>query len=555
MKRRNVFNVIYNLLKLIGPYICYILLAVFLGILGFVFAINITVFAGLVIAKYLGLVINVSYNILFTIIIVSGILRGVLRYFEQYFNHFTAFKLLAVLRGIIFKKLRMLAPAKLEAKNKGEIISLIQADIEALEVFYAHTITPFLIAIIVSLISCIFVGLMTNLYLALICLLSYFIIGIIIPIIYYKFNHKNGSNYRGNLASFNEYYLDSIYGNYEIIALNRQEDRKNEINSKSNKLININKKLDNKNSLFKNITNTLIILLNLTIIIVGGILYKNNIINSYEIIIAFVTLTSSFGPVLALANLPNNLVMSFSAGNRMLDLLEEEPKVEEALNSQAFEFNNLKLENVSFKYKDNDVLKGINLEIRNNEIIGILGDSGSGKSTILKLLMRFYDVDSGDILYNDINIKAISFESLYNNINLFSQSTYLFTGTIYDNLIMANPNASNEEIIEACENASILEYIEGLPNKFLTKITDLKDNLSSGEKQRLGLARVFLKKPKLLLLDEATSNIDSINEGIILNALKKYKNDMSIIMISHRRSTLLICDKIYELRDGIIYGS
>ncbi len=555
MKRRNVFKLIYNLLKLIGPYIGYILLAIFLGVMGFISAINITVFASLVIAKYLGLAINISYEVLFIIIIISGILRGILRYFEQYFNHFTAFKLLALLRGIIFKKLRILAPAKLETKNKGEIISLIQADIEALEVFYAHTITPFLIAIIVSLISCIFISLITNLYFALICLLSYFIIGIIIPVIYYKFNHKNGSEYRRNLASFNEYYLDSIYGNYEIIALNKQEDRKNEINKKSDKLININKNLDNKNSLFKNITNTLIILLNLTIIIVGNVLYKNNIINSYEIIIAFVTLISSFGPVLALANLPNNLVMSFSAGNRMLDLLEEQPKVREKINSKEFEFENLKLKNVCFKYNDNDVLKDINLELNKKEIIGILGDSGSGKSTILKLLMRFYDVDSGDILLNDINIKDISFESLYNNINLFSQSTYLFTGSIYDNLIMAKPDASNDEIIEACRNASILEFIENLDDKFLTKITDLKDNLSSGEKQRLGLARVFLKKPKLLLLDEATSNIDSINEGIILKSLKKYKNDMSIIMISHRKSTLSICDKIYELKDGIIYGS
>ena len=265
------------------------------------------------------------------------------------------------------------------------------------------------------------------------------------------------------------------------------------------------------------------------------------------IILAYVTLTSSFGSVVALAALPGNLAMTFASGNRVLDLLEEKPQVEDAINSKSFVFDNLKIQNVSFKYEDISILDNININVNKNEIIGILGPSGCGKSTLLKLLMRFYDVESGCILYNDVNIKNISIKHLYENVNLFSQTTYLFTGTIYENLIIAKPDATKEEVIEACKNASIYKYIESLPNGLDTKITDLKDNLSSGEKQRLGLARVFLKKPKLLLLDEATSNIDAINEGIILNALKKYKEDMTIIMISHRKSTLSICDRIYKL--------
>jgi ATP-binding cassette subfamily C protein len=287
--------------------------------------------------------------------------------------------------------------------------------------------------------------------------------------------------------------------------------------------------------------------MNIIIILVGGYLLSINKIASPMIILAYVTLTSSFGSVVALAALPGNLAMTFASGNRVLDLLEEKPQVEDAINSKSFVFDNLKIQNVSFKYEDVSILDNININVNKNEIIGILGPSGCGKSTLLKLLMRFYDVESGSILYNDVNIKNISIKHLYENVNLFSQTTYLFTGTIYENLIIAKPDATKEEVIEACKNASIYKYIESLPNGLDTKITDLKDNLSSGEKQRLGLARVFLKKPKLLLLDEATSNIDAINEGIILNALKKYKEDMTIIMISHRKSTLSICDRIYKL--------
>jgi ATP-binding cassette subfamily C protein len=315
----------------------------------------------------------------------------------------------------------------------------------------------------------------------------------------------------------------------------------------SRKLIDANKGLDKKASLFRNISNTIIVIMNILIIFVGGYLLSVNKLESPKIILAYVALTSSFGSVLALAALPGNLAMTFASGNRVLDLLEEKPQIEDSINSEAFEFETLRVENISFKYDNNEILKDINMEVHKNEIVGILGPSGCGKSTLLKLLMRFYDVDNGSILYNDTNVKNISIKHLYENVNLFSQSTYLFTGRIYDNLLIAKPEASKDEIIEACKNASILKYIESVPNGFETKITDLKDNLSSGEKQRLGLARVFLKKPKLLLLDEATSNIDAINESIILNALNKYKEDMTIIMISHRKSTLSICDRIYKL--------
>ena len=552
MKKRSFHTLINGLLKLVDSFIFVIILAVINGTVGFLLSMSITAFAGLTIIKFMGVSISLSYTALFVIIAVCGISRGILRYIEQYSNHYIAFKILAILRSKIFKKLRELSPSKLESKNKGEIISMIQSDIETLEVFYAHTISPFLIAITTCIIVTLFIGFTTSWYFALFAVLAYVIIGGLIPVIFYKSNKKNGKEYRQKLGKFESFYLDSIYGNYEVISSNNQNSQIDKLNNQSNDLIKSTSLIDDKNTIFKNVTNVTISILNIILIIIGGLLIQNNIIDSPLIILAFITFTSSFGPVIALSSLPSNLVMSFASGNRVLDLLEEKPLVEEPIKSFAFDFNKLKVEHLEFSYNQtNKILKDINFEVNKNEIVGLLGPSGCGKSTILKLLMKFYLPDNGNIYYNDINIKDISQSDLYDNVNLFSQSTFLFKGTIYDNLILANPKASKEEIIEACKNASIYDYIISLKEGFDSKIDDLKDNLSTGEKQRIGLARVFLKKPKLLLLDEATANIDAINEGIILNALKKFKKDMSIVIISHRPSTLTICDRIYKVNNGI----
>ncbi len=550
MKKRNVFKVIYELIKFVGPFIYVILFATLLGTLGFILAMNITIFGALAIVKFMGVEVYCSYLTIFLIIGISGIFRGVIRYGEQYFNHFMAFKLLALIRNKLFHKLRELSPSKLDAKNKGEIISLLQSDIETLEVFYAHTISPLLIAVLTSTTVFLFIGFMTSWYLALIALLSYIILGVIVPTIYYLVSNKYGKKYRSELGKFEEFYLDSIYGYYEILSSNNENNRIKEMNKKSKSLIELNTKLENKGAFFKNVTTTVILLMNLLIIGVGGVLVKENLIASPNIILAFVALTSSFGSVLALSQLPGNLAMTFASGNRVIDLLEEKPQVIDSANPLTFEFNKLEVKNITFKYDDEVILKHLSLEVNKNEIVGILGPSGSGKSTLLKLLMRFYDPSEGEILYNERNIKDIKIENIYNNVNLFSQTTYLFRGTILENLLIANPSASKDEVIEATKNASIYQYILNLPKGFDTKISDLKDNFSSGEKQRLGLARVFLRKPKLLLLDEATSNIDAINEGIVLNALKKYKGEMSNVIISHRASTLSICDRVYKINEA-----
>lgn len=547
--KRGVIKLISKLITLIGPFISVILLAVVNGVIGYLLAINITLFAGIAILKFLGIAISLSYPLIFTIIILSGILRGIVRYFEQYSNHYIAFKILAILRIKIFRALRHLSLDKLEDKSKGDLVSLLQGDIETLEVFYAHTITPVLIALLTSVVMVIFICLTTSIYLGLYLILAYLIIGVIIPVIFYKVNSKFGRKYRLKMAQFEDFYLDSIYGGYEIIANNKQEMYKKEVTKRSKDLIDVTKKSEMKNNTFMNITNSVIVILNILIIVIGYLLYKNNMILNYEIILAYVVLTSSLGPVLALANLPSNLVQTFASGNRVLDILELKSSIVDG-NTNISNVLPITFNKVSFKYDTKYILNNVNLTINKNEIVGILGPSGVGKSTILKLIMRFYDVSSGEVLINDMNIKNISYKSLYDNINLFSQSTYLFHDTILNNLLIAKNDASKEEVITACQNAGIYDYILAQKEGFNTKISDLKDNISEGEKQRLGLARVFLRKPKLLLLDEATANIDAINEGIILNALKQYSKDMSIIIISHRKSTLSICNKIYEFKEG-----
>lgn len=550
MKKRNILILILKLLVFVKEFIPSILIAIFNGTLGFILAMNIAIFASLAMIKFLGISIPLSYPVLFGIILASGALRGAVRYIEQYFNHLLAFKLLAILREKIFATLRKLSPAKLDDKNKGEILSMLQGDIETLEIFYAHTITPIGIALLTSSITAIFLGVMIDWRMGVFAIFAYILIGVLLPYFFYRANHKAGEQYRSKLSLCNEEYLQSIFGSYEIFLQNKSQEQIAKIDLATNTLNALSHTLEDKNTYFKNLCNTAIILLNLTIIILGAYLAQSGKIENVLNILGFVTLTSSFGSVIALANLPHNLAMSFASGNKILDLLEEKPMVQEG--EREFEFEKVEVRNLGFEYAGKQTLKEISLEVKKGEIIGICGKSGSGKTTILKLLMHFYNPSAGEILYNGIPIQELTHKSLYENVNLFSQETYLFSTSIEENLRIAKPDASDEELIEACKQANVYDLILSLPQGFQTQITDLQDNLSSGEKQRLGLARVFLRKPKLLLLDEATANIDALNEAMILKAIKEHSSSMGVLLISHRASTLSIAQRIYELKDGVL---
>ena len=549
--RRSGAKIMASLILLLGSLSYIMILAVLNGSLGFVSAMGVTVFGALGVAKVLGESVALSYGLIIALAIGCGILRGILRYFEQYSNHYIAFKLLAVIRYKIFAALRRLCPAKLESKEKGSIIAMLTSDIETLEVFYAHTISPICIAILVSAAVLSFVGSMSSWYLSLVALIAYLIIGIIVPMISSKTLQASGVRYRSALASFNSYFLDSTKGVKDIVLNNAGDQRKQEVNARSDMLLRETKQMKHDTTKAAAFTELAVSLSIIATLIVGIVLVANNIMTVGHMIVGVVTVFSSFGPVIAISALPGNLTQTFASGDRVLNLLAEQPLVEPVENGKTFKFEKLNVEGLSFSYDgDTEILRDIKMHAEKGEIIGIVGESGCGKSTFLKLLLRFWQKDDGSIAYNGIDIDSIDGDNLLDNVTMVSQTTYLFDETIEDNLRIAKPDATQKEMENACKMASIHDFIMTLPDGYNTHVGALGDNLSAREKQRIGLARAFLKGSQLILLDEPTSNVDSINEGIILKALKEQKQKKSIILVSHRESTMAIADRIYRVENG-----
>ena len=543
-----------NLILLLGSLVYIMVVAVINGSLGFISAMGVTFFGAVAIAKAIGESIPVSYEALIILTISCGVIRGLLRFLEQYGNHYIAFKLLAVLRDKIFTSLQRLCPAKLESKQKGSIIAMITSDIETLEVFYAHTISPVCIAVIVSAVVLILVGLVSSWYLALIALIGYFLIGIIVPMIASDRLKASGVRYRTEFASFNAYFLDSIKGIKDIILHNADQARKTEVNRRSDILLDETKKMKQKITNAGAATEFIVSIIIIATLACGIALVAGDMSSAGRMVIGVVTIFGSFGPVIAISALPGNLTQTFASGNRVLDLLSEKPAVTPVKDGQIIDFEDLSVSDLSFSYDgQTEVLRDICMQAKKGEIIGITGESGCGKSTFLKLLLRFWQKDSGRIDYNGFDIDTVDTDSLLDNVTMVSQTTYLFDETIENNLRIAKPDATMQEIENACKLASVHDFILTLPDGYQSRAGALGDNLSAGEKQRIGLARAFLRGSALILLDEPTSNVDSINEGIILKALKEQKHRKSIILVSHRASTMSIADRIYRVEKGRMY--
>lgn len=547
--RRSGAKIMASLLVLLGSLSYVMILAVINGSLGFLSAMGVTVLGAVGIAKALGDFSSVSWQLLIVLTISCGLLRGLLRYFEQYSNHYIAFKLLQVLRGKIFTALRRLAPAKLEGKQKGNIIAMITSDIETLEVFYAHTVSPILIAVLVSSAVTVFIGVISSWYMAIVALAGYLAIGVLLPMIFSKKLKSSGVMYRQQFADFNGYFLDSIKGVKDIVLHNGAEQRCKEVEERSDNLLKYTGKMKSNISFSLATTELIVTVVSVLGLAAGVWQVSAGQLTVGHMIVGLVALLGSFGPVLAVSALSGNLTQTFASGDRVLNLLEEKPVVEEIHNKNTFEFQQLQVVDVSFSYGDEDVLKGVNMSVNKGEIVGIVGASGCGKSTLLKLLMRFFKKNSGKILYNGVDIDSVDSAELLKNVTLVSQSTYLFDDTIRYNLQIAKADATDEELISACKKASAHDFIMSLPDGYDTKVGMMGDNLSAGEKQRIGLARAFLCGSELILLDEPTSNVDCINEGIILSALKQQK-DKAIVLVSHRPSTMAIADKVYKFENG-----
>lgn len=549
MKKRSNISIMIRLSGLVKPLSGYMSAAIFMGLAGHLCAAFITVFGGFAVLDVLGFLVPVSKTAAFVTVCVFAVVRGVLRYGEQACNHFIAFKLLALIRDKVFRALRRLSPAKLETRDKGDLISIITSDIELLEVFYAHTISPSAIALLFSLILCLFIG-SYHWSLGLLAALAYVTVGVVIPVVTSKLGGNTGMNFRNKSGELSAFVLDSMRGISETIQYSQGEKRLSEMNRRSDELSSDERKMKiaaSKNTAF---TNTVILLFDLGMLSLSSYLYMKGIIGFESIVIPTIALMSSFGPVIALAALGSTLQHTFAAGNRVLDILDDVPVTKEIEGRENIQFKGAKAENVTFSYGEETILKDVSVDVPEHSIVGIVGKSGSGKSTLLKLLMRFWDVQSGSVKISDTDVSEINTSNLRDMESFVTQETQLFHDSIANNLRIAKLDATDGEIETACKKASVHDFIMSLPKGYDTPVGELGDTLSGGEKQRLGLARAFLHNAPFILLDEPTSNLDSLNEAAILKALGEEREGKTVILVSHRESTMRIADKVYSVEHG-----
>ena len=544
-ERRKGIEIMMRLIGLVKPMLPIMIIAIILGILGYMCAISITVMAGFVFLSKVSS-INYSADRIFVLLIFMAVMRGVLHYGEQYCNHFIAFKLLAHIRKKVFAQLRRLCPAKLEGRDKGNLISVITTDIELLEVFYAHTISPILIGISVSLIMFIFI-VRQSIYAGILSAAAYIVVGALIPLIMGRLGGGSGMQSRENIGRMNSFVLESLRGLDEIIQYGQQSKRLKEIETKSIDLGSYQKQLNSLEAIQRSLTNLAVFAASVGMLFLMLQQYRSGNANYDEMLLSVVAMISSFGPVIALSNLSNNLNHTLASGERVLNLLEEKPLVDEVKEGKDVDFENAEVKNVDFSYENEKILTDMNIKIEKGRMTIIHGVSGSGKSTLLKLLMRFWDVDSGEIVVSGTDIRKINTSSLRKCQAYVTQDTYLFHDSIASNIAISNPDATLEDIEKAARKASLHDFIASLPEGYETKLGELGDTISGGEKQRIGLARAFLHDAQLLLLDEPTSNLDSLNEGIILKSLTEGAEDKTIVMVTHRESSKSRGDVIIEM--------
>ena len=545
-QRRSSIKIMGKMIGLVKPLAHIMTAAVLLGTLGYLCAIFLTITAGYGVLLAMKGQRVTKYLI---ILVFLAVMRGILHYAEQYCNHFIAFKLLAIIRHQVFAVLRKLCPAKLDGREKGNLISIITTDIELLEVFYAHTISPIMIAILTSLIMVVFIG-RFHVYAGIFAVCSYLLVGCVIPLWNGSKGGQKGMEFRSGFGKLNSFVLESLRGIDETIQYGQGKKRKAQISEKSIELGKMQKDLNCMEAMQRAVTDLVILCCSFGMFFLMYHLYQAGNVTFDAMLLATIAMMGSFGPVTALSSLSNNLNQTLASGERVLSLLEEEPMVEESEGEADISFEGASVEDVTFAYDEEVILKDCNINMKQGKVIGICGKSGCGKSTLLKLLMRFWDVNKGNIKISEENVKEIPTKTLRNTQSYVTQDTELFHDSIANNIAIGKPGAAREEIIKAAQKASIHDMIMSLPNGYDTEVGELGDTLSGGEKQRIGIARAFLHDSPMLLLDEPTSNLDSLNEGIILKSLKEESQGRTVVLVSHRESTMGIADEVYHMDAG-----
>lgn len=549
MKKRSNLAVMARLIGLVRPLTGYMVLAIAMGLAGHLCAAFITIFGGFAVLRGLGCITGPAMWSLFAAMGVFALARGALRYGEQACNHYIAFKLLALIRDRVFRALRRLCPAKLEGKDRGNLISIITSDIELLEVFYAHTISPAAIALLFCTVLCLFIG-SYHWALGLLALAAYLAVGICIPVITSKCSGDTGARFRARSGDLSSFVLDSLRGLQEILQYRAGEKRLADMDAQTDALAMEEERMKRVSGRNMAVTNTVILLMDVAMLLSSIGLYQAGAVDFGGVLIPTLALMSSFGPVIALANLGSTLQNTFAAGNRVLDILEEDPAVEDVSGREEIAFTGARAENVTFSYGEEIILESVSVDIPQHAVVGIVGRSGSGKSTLLKLLMRFWQAEEGEISISGTPIDAVNTANLRDMESFVTQETHLFHDSIANNLRIARLDATQEQLEAACRKASVHEFIMGLPAGYDTPVGELGDTLSGGERQRLGVARAFLHDAPFLLLDEPTSNLDSLNEAVILRALGEEREDKTVVLVSHRQSTMRIADKVYSVEHG-----
>lgn len=502
-----------------------------------------------------------------TAMIVCAVLRGLTRYVEQYLNHNVAFHLLALFRSKAFAALRRLAPAKLAGKGKGDLIAMLTTDVELLEIFFAHTISPVAIAVTTTIVYAIVAATLSP-WMALALIVSHLIIGIIVPRFFATGVRNLGPAIRGAAGELDNVMLDDMRGLDEIIRFGRGEDRAQAIEDRTRALWRNHAKLSRVNGRFAGVGGLLVALLTSA---AAGIAINLAGVNLYDIpalVAAFVLLASSFGPTLALAALPANLTQTFASARRLFGLMDEAPAVVETGTANS-DYEGMRLDRVTFAYPGEEIetiLADFSLDVPQHGILGIQGPSGRGKSTMLKLLMRYWDPQRGQVTLSGTPLPQIDVHARRRIQAMMSQETHLFDGTIRENLLIALPESEIRNggaagvlvarLREALAKASVLDLIDSLPDGLDTQVGELGDRLSEGERQRIGLARVFLRNADLVLFDEPTSRLDALNEAIILRSIhelsKSEQNadkgqDVAVVLVSHRESAMRVADAVLNL--------
>lgn len=549
MNKRSGFNVMARLIGLVKPLAGFMLLAIVMGLTGHLCATFITVFGGFAALDLLGLGSPLTLTGIFVCVALFALVRGVLRYAEQACNHYIAFKLLALIREKVFLALRRLCPAKLEGRDRGDLINIITSDIELLEVFYAHTISPIAIAVLFCAAMCVFIGAYSPL-LALIALAAYVSVGLIIPLATSRASGDDGLKFRTKSGELAAFVLDSLRGLDETQQYGRGEARLEEMNARTGALSADEKRMKRTSGRNQAVTNTVILVFDLAMLFSAAALYQSGRLDFSGVLIPSLALMSSFGPCVALANLGSTLQSTFAAGNRVLDILDEDPVAADISGQQELAFTGARADNVCFDYGGEPILDNVSVDVPVGSIVGITGRSGSGKSTLLKLFMRFWETKSGEVRVSGTNVNSINTANLRDMESFVTQETHLFHDSIRANLRIAKLDASDGEITAACKKASVHDFIMALPQGYDTPVGELGDTLSGGERQRLGLARAFLHEAGFMLLDEPTSNLDSLNEAVILRSLREEKGDRTVVLVSHRKSTMRIAERVYSVEHG-----